>query len=99
MAEAAATTPPLVGTGVEGLDHVLHGGLVPYRLYLVEGDPGSGKTTLATQFLLDGVRLGQPCLYVTLSESDEELRASAASHGWSLDGVRVVEVIPSEDSL
>lgn len=99
MTEPAASDPARVGTGIEGLDHILRGGLVPYRLYLVEGDPGSGKTTLATQFLLEGVRLGEPCLFVTLSESDEELRASAASHGWSLEGIKVVEVIASEESL
>lgn len=90
---------PLVGTGVDGLDYILRGGLVADRMYLVEGDPGSGKTTLATQFLLDGVRRGESCLYVTLSESEEELRASARSHGWTLDGITVVEVIASEESL
>src|SRR3954470_24707816 len=99
MADTATTRPPFVRTGIEGLDHVLRGGLVPNRVYLVEGDPGSGKTTLATQFLMAGARLGEPCLLVTLSESDEELRASAASHGWSLEGIQVVEVIASEESL
>jgi circadian clock protein KaiC len=99
MTEPTASGPALVGTGIDGLDHVLRGGLTPHRLYLVEGDPGSGKTTLATQFLMAGARRGESCLYVTLSESDEELRASAASHGWSLDGIKVVEVIPTEDSL
>jgi circadian clock protein KaiC len=99
MSEPAASSTALVRTGVEGLDQVLLGGLVPNRLYLVEGDPGSGKTTLATQFLREGARLGETCLYVTLSESEEELRASAAAHGWSLDGIKVVEVIASEESL
>jgi circadian clock protein KaiC len=88
-----------VATGIEGLDHVLRGGLVPDRLHLVEGDPGSGKTTLATQFLLDGARRGEPCLFITLAESEEEMRASAASHGWSLDGIKVVEIVASEESL
>lgn len=86
-------------TGIEGLDHILLGGLVRDRLYLVEGDPGSGKTTLATQFLMEGLRQGERCMLITLSETDEELRASAASHGWSLDDVEVVEIIASEESL
>jgi len=81
---------PRVRTGVPGLDEVLHGGLVPERLYLVDGNPGSGKTTLALQFLLDGVRAGEKCLFVTLSETHEELAAGALSHGWSLDGIEVV---------
>ena len=63
----------LVRTGIEGLDDILHGGLAPDRTYLVEGSPGSGKTTLATQYLMEGVRLGEPCLFVTLSESEEEV--------------------------
>jgi circadian clock protein KaiC len=88
-----------IQTGIEGLDDVLQGGLVPNRMYLLEGDPGSGKTTLAMQFLLAGCRKGEPCLYVTLSESEEELRASAASHGWDLEGINILEIISSEDSL
>jgi len=86
-------------TGVEGFDNVLGGGFVPNRLYLVEGVPGSGKTTLALQFLLEGARRGERVLYVTLSESQEELRGVAESHGWSLDGINIRELIPSEDSL
>ena len=88
-----------VRTGIAGLDEILHGGLIAHRLYLIEGLPGSGKTTLGLQFLLDGVRQGEPVLYVSLSETEEELRSAAASHGWSLDGVRFREFIPSEDSL
>ncbi len=88
-----------VGTGVAGLDEVLCGGLTPDRVYLVEGDPGSGKTTLALQFLLEGVRLGQPGLYVTLSETKEELDGVARSHGWSLDALAVCELVPSGESL
>ena len=86
-------------TGIDGLDNILKGGLSPNRLYLVEGVPGSGKTTLALQFLLEGVRLGEPVLYVTLSESGEELDSVAKSHGWSLDGITIRELTPSEDSL
>lgn len=86
-------------TGIEGLDDVLRGGLRPNRLYLIEGIPGSGKTTLAMQFLQEGVRRGEPVLYVTLSESAEELREVADSHGWSLDGITIRELAPSESSL
>ena len=82
-----------------GLNDVLGGGLTPNRLYLLEGVPGSGKTTLALQFLMDGVRRGEPVLYVTLSESEEEVREVAASHGWSLEGITIRELVPSEDSL
>lgn len=89
----------LVATGIEGLNDVLGGGLTPNRLYLLEGVPGSGKTTLALQFLLDGVRRGEPVLYVTLSETEEEVREVAASHGWSLEGITIRELVPSEDSL
>src|SRR3569832_2415909 len=88
-----------VQTGIDGLDDVLAGGLAPNRLYLLEGDPGSGKTTLALQFLLEGVKRGESCLFVTLSESEEELRTSAKSHGWTLDGIHILEIIPSEESL
>lgn len=86
-------------TGIEGLDDILGGGYTPNRLYLLEGVPGSGKTTLALQFLLEGARRGEPVLYVTLSETEEELGEVAASHGWSLDGVTIRELIPSDDSL
>jgi circadian clock protein KaiC len=90
---------PLVLTGIEGLDDVLSGGLTPNRVYLVEGVPGSGKTTLALQYLLEGARRGEPVLYVTLSETEQELRAVAASHGWSLDPVQIRELLPSEAAL
>jgi circadian clock protein KaiC len=76
------------------LDDVLGGGLIPDRLYLIDGNPGSGKTTLALHFLLEGVRRGEKCLYVTLSETREELTEGATSHGWSLEGVEIVELIP-----
>lgn len=92
-------SPDVAATGIAGLDDVLRGGLTPHRLYLVEGLPGSGKTTVALQFLLEGVRRGEPVLYVTLSETEEELRGVAASHGWSLDGVTIRELSASEGSL
>jgi circadian clock protein KaiC len=89
------TSPPSVApTGVAGLDEILGGGFPRGRLLLVEGDPGVGKTTLALEFLRDGARAGERCVYVTLSETKEELRAVAASHGWSLDGIEVFELAP-----
>jgi circadian clock protein KaiC len=88
-----------MGTGIEGLDNILEGGFPENRIYLIEGDPGTGKTTLALQFLLEGVRLGEAGLYVTLSETKEELEAVAASHGWSLDGFRIYELLPTAESL
>ncbi len=100
MSTSASADPPShVTTGIAGFDNILDGGFTPRRLYLIEGTPGSGKTTLAMQFLLDGARCGERCLYVTLSETAEELRATAASHGWSLDGIDLFELVPSEDNL
>ena len=86
-------------TGIEGLDDILGGGLTSRRLYLVEGDPGAGKTTLAMQYLLEGVRQREKGLYITLSETREELEAAARSHGWTLEGLEVVELIASEHEL
>jgi len=86
-------------TGIEGLDHILGGGFPRNRMYLVEGDPGSGKTTMALQFLLAGVRRGEPGVYATLSETEEELRDVAHSHGWSLDGITICDLQTSEESL
>jgi len=85
--------------GIEGLDNVLACGLPPNRVYLVEGDPGAGKTTMALQFLLDGRARGEQGLYVTLSETADELGAVAESHGWSLEGIRVKELAIAEASL
>jgi circadian clock protein KaiC len=83
-------------TGVAGLDDVLGGGLPTNHVYLVEGDPGSGKTTLGLQFLLEGVKHDEKGLYVTLSETSGELRTVAASHGWTLDGIELFELVSSE---
>ena len=79
-------------TGIAGLDNVLRGGLPSNRLYVVEGNPGSGKTTLALQFLREGVRLGQRSLYITLSETRDELSDVAVSHGWTLEGLDLLEL-------
>lgn len=94
------TEPPVrSATGVPGLDEVLHGGLLAGRLYLIDGNPGAGKTTLALQYLLEGRAAGERCLYVTLSESAAELAAGARSHGWSMDGIEVVEIIADDSQL
>src|SRR5262245_18012920 len=99
MPSEKRASPALEKTGIEGLDLVLSGGLTANRLYLIEGMPGAGKTTLAFQFLLEGVRQGERVLYVALSETREEAEVAAASHGWQLDGVFVRELVPTEESL
>ncbi|WP_229257481.1 ATPase domain-containing protein [Duganella callida] len=99
MEKNQSITPDLLSTGVPGLDNVLCGGLAAGRLYLVEGEPGTGKTTLALQFLLEGVRQGDPTLYLTLAETAAELEGVAQSHGWDMDGVHIEEIIPDEKSL
>ena len=85
------TTMTRARTGIAGLDEIIGGGLPANHLYLIDGAPGSGKTTLALQFLLEGVSLGERGLYVTLSESRDELLDVAKSHGWNLDGIDVFE--------
>jgi len=82
-----------ISTGVAGLDDILGGGLTPSRMYLLEGAPGTGKTTFGLKFLMAGVRTGEAGLYVTLSETAAELRAVVQSHGWSLDGINVQELV------
>lgn len=84
-------------TGIGGLDHILRGGLPAHRIHLIEGHPGCGKTTLGLQFLLEGVRRGESSMYITLSETAEELRANAASHGWDLSGIHLQEFQPAEN--
>jgi circadian clock protein KaiC len=86
-------------TGVAGLDDVLGGGLPPDRLYLVQGTPGVGKTTLGLQFLLEGARRGESVLYITLSETEAEIRQIAASHGWTLDAIQLFELSSAEQTL
>lgn len=88
-----------IPTGVPGLDEILHGGYAAQRAHLIEGRPGSGKTTLGLQFLLDGLNRGEKGLYITLSESRRELLSVAERHGWSLDGVEIYELVPPELSL
>ena len=94
-----SVTNLFLATGVPGLDSVLAGGLTRDRLYLVEGEPGTGKTTLALQFLNEGARHGEVVLYITLAETAVELRSVAHSHGWNMDGIQVEEIIPNENAL
>ena len=90
---------PRLRTGIPGFDEVTQGGLIADRIYLVDGDPGAGKTTFALQFLLEGVRNGERCLYVTLSETRDELASGARSHGWSLEGLDVFELLADAQDL
>jgi circadian clock protein KaiC len=92
MTDSSPADP--ASTGVAGLDHLLRGGFPAHRLHLIEGDPGTGKTTLALQFLQEGRARGHACLYVALSETGHELRTVAASHGWSLEGIELFELAP-----
>lgn len=88
-----------ISTGIDGFDQILNGGLPENHLYLVEGNPGTGKTTLALQFLLEGHKQGEKVLYVTLSESESELRTVAESHGWSLGGIGLFDLGSIKDRL
>lgn len=98
--DANAKRPPKALFGVTGLDEVLSGGVARNRLYLLEGAPGSGKTTLAMQFLLEGARGSEKGLYITLSETEQELREAAASHDWSIpDKIDIFELVPPESLL
>ncbi len=93
----ASTTQAKIG--IAGMDNILAGGLERERVYLLEGSPGTGKTTTALSFLREGARLGEKVLYISLSETEEELRASSASHGWTLEGIEVFELVPPESLL
>src|SRR5215813_6770388 len=101
MSEASGDTNGnhLVATGIAGLDDILGGGFTPDRVYLVEGNPGSGKTTLALQYLFEGRKLGESGLFVTLSETKMELHDVARSHGWSLEGINLLELVAPESEL
>jgi circadian clock protein KaiC len=102
MTDSLTGTPQTTGrvsTGISGLDDILNGGFPRGHLYLIEGDPGTGKTTVALQFLLSGLEKGEPGLYVTLSESKQELEVVAASHGWSLAQLPIYEMAPLQDEI
>jgi circadian clock protein KaiC len=89
------TTTKKAAIGVAGLDDILAGGLRRGRVYLIEGNPGTGKTTIATQFLFEGAAQGERGLYITLSETEAELRESALSHGWDFaDPNEIFELVP-----
>ena len=90
---------PVLSTGIDGLDNILGGGLTPERVYLIEGEPGTGKTTTGLQFLVEGARHGESVVYITLAETIDELQGVADSHGWSLNGIHIHEVLPSESLL
>ncbi|VWX47289.1 ATPase domain-containing protein [Novosphingobium sp. 9U] len=92
----SASMPSLESTGIPGLDNILNGGLTPERMYLVEGTPGTGKTTLGLGFLLAGAAHNETGLYITLAETELELRAVGQSHGWSLDSLRLFEMVPPD---
>jgi circadian clock protein KaiC len=92
------TSSDRASTGIRGLDDILGGGLPRHRLYLIQGEPGVGKTTLALQFLLEGVAQGEKALYITLSETHDELMQVAQSHGWDLDSIAILEM-DAEDAL
>lgn len=92
-------TLPVIKTGIPDFDMVLRGGLPQHRLHLIEGAPGTGKTTIAQRFLIEGAANGERCLYITLSESTEELTSAAMTHGWSLDGIDIFELVPEEEEL
>src|SRR5215471_7017601 len=89
---ALAVTSGLCPSGIKGFDDIIAGGLPQNCFYLVQGDPGSGKTTLALQFLLEGVRRGERVFYITLSETKAELEKVARSHNWSLEPIPLLEL-------
>lgn len=99
MNSTADDTPRALATGIPGLDDILRGGFPPKCTYLISGTPGCGKTTLALQYLLEGAKIGEPTLYITLSETRREVEEVARSHGWDLAGVTIYELVPTEINL
>src|SRR3954471_7690136 len=89
--------PERISTGIPGLDDVLGGGFPKDHMYLVEGEAGAGKTTLGLHFLLEGRRRGERTLWITMSETERELRGTARSHGWSLDGIELLNLVVSDE--
>src|ERR1700754_3602399 len=90
-------TLPRAATGIVGLDDILSGGLARNRLHLLEGSPGTGKTTIALQFLMQGAAQGEAGIYVSLAETEQELRDGSRSHGWEIDDrIEIVELVPPE---
>jgi circadian clock protein KaiC len=96
---SAVSNVNVASSGIEGLDHILGGGFPRHHVYLLQGDPGVGKTTLGLQFLLEGARAGEVVLYITLSETRDELLAVAKSHQWDISGVHIYEQLVGEESL
>jgi circadian clock protein KaiC len=99
QSSSSRVTRSIMATGIPGLNYLLSGGLTKDRIYLIEGEPGTGKTTTGLQFLLEGARQGEMVVYITLAESAAELQGVAQSHGWDLSGVHIHEVLPSESLL
>lgn len=97
--ETQSSTGTRISSGNSGLDDILGGGLDADRMYLYEGKPGTGKTTLALEFLLEGARNGEKALYISLSETEAELKLVASRHGWDLKGVDIFELVPPETTL
>lgn len=99
MKTNSATTQELALTGIEGFDLIMQGGLPSNRIYLIQGEPGTGKTTFSMQFLFEGAKKGERCLYITFSETKEELQAVALSHGWDLSSIHLLELSAIEQQL
>jgi circadian clock protein KaiC len=99
MTAKQAPDTDFLSTGIPGLDNILGGGLLKDRIYVLEGEPGTGKTTTGLQFLLEGVQQGESVVYITLAETAKELAGVARSHGWNMEGIHIHEVLPSENLL